>query len=158
MFGSKYTRLIKPCQQKFTRMRESPIRPGQNPVVRRILEVSGMTSVRQMCLGYRFSADTLRRAVASGESLPELWLDRVALRTGCRVEYLRTGALPKFDLDDPETREVMRLFRSDLNAQGRTLVVRLARVAMRVLPEAELAVRMVERAAEEGLHPPPGHA
>jgi hypothetical protein len=40
-----------------------------------------------------------RPAIQSGlmaDHVPEPWLDKVATETGCRREYLRTGALPMF--------------------------------------------------------------
>ena len=153
MTSVDYTRLGNRCQGKFTQMRSRAESPANHPQVQRILEVSGLPNVHRMCRTYDFSHETLRRAVKAGGSLPDWWLDRVAQRTHCRLAYLQVGALPRFEDENPDTREILRLFESDLSAQGRAVVLRLARVVMWVLPEARMAVAMVEAAAEQSRRP-----
>jgi hypothetical protein len=65
-----------------------------NPVTRRILEVTGWSSQNQIGRELGIDSTHWSKREGAGKPIPISVLERIAWRTGCRVEYLQTGEGP----------------------------------------------------------------
>jgi hypothetical protein len=129
-----------------------------DPVLRRIFEVMPRwKSQHDLCRELGVDESNFSTARVAGRTIPIAILERVAWRSDCRMEWLRTGAAPQFEegkgplvssLSD-DIQEAIRLMR-DVPARVHATLARVARLLVANHPKPMVVLESALTMDEHG--------